>query len=327
MKAAVVDDRHGLHVVDLPDPTPGPGDLVLSVRACGICGSDLKTVGVMPAGLVMGHEFCGEVVAAGADVAGAWPEGRLVSALPLVGCGRCRWCLGGEPTHCETVDRIGVGGSAGAFAEFVRVDAAQSIALPHDVGDLGALIEPLAVGLHTVVAAELDPGDRVLVVGAGPVGLAVSTWARRLGAGDIVVSDPVPARRAGASSFGASAVVDPSTDELGSGYDVVFECVGAAGLIESAVGVIRPQGRVVVAGVCLVPDQLGPGLPLIREATVRWVMYYTRAEFELAARMIAAGDIDAGSFVTGRTALDGIDAAFADLKGGSTQHRKVLVVP
>jgi 2-desacetyl-2-hydroxyethyl bacteriochlorophyllide A dehydrogenase len=327
MRAAVVDELHHLAVVELPDPEPGPGDLVLRVRACGICGSDLKTVGVMPAGLVMGHEFCGEVVAAGGEVASTWPAGTHVSALPLVGCGRCRWCMAGEPTHCPTVDRIGVGGGAGAFAEYVRVDAAQSIRLPDAVGDLGALIEPLAVGLHTVVAAELETGDRVLVIGAGPVGLAVSTWARRLGAGDIVVSDPVAARREAAARFGASAAVDPTSDDPGRDFDVVVECVGAPGLIDVAVGLIRPRGRIVVAGVCLAPDQLAPGTPLMREATLRWVMYYTRAEFEMAARLIATADVDAASFVTGRIALDGIDDAFRDLTGGATTHRKVLVVP
>jgi 2-desacetyl-2-hydroxyethyl bacteriochlorophyllide A dehydrogenase len=327
MRAAVVDEHHHLAIDDLPDPAPGPGDLVLRVRACGICGSDLKTVGMMPRGLVMGHEFCGEVVAAGADVAPDWPVGIQASALPLVGCGRCHWCRGGEPTHCPSVDRIGVGGGAGAFAEYVRVDAAQSVRLPEGVGDLGALVEPLAVGLHTVVAAELEVGDRVLVIGAGPVGLAVSTWARRLGAGDIVVSDPVAARRDAAAGFGASGAVDPDSDELGRDFDVVFECVGAPGLIDTAIGVIRPRGRVVVAGVCLAPDQLAPGAPLMLEATLRWVMYYTRAEFALAARLVATGDVDAAAFVTGRVPLDGIDAAFADLKSGTTTHRKVLVVP
>ncbi len=327
MRAAVVDEHHRLAVVDVPDPAPGPGDLVLRVHACGICGSDLKALGAMPPGLVMGHEFCGEVVAAGTDVAADWPEGTSVSALPLVGCGLCRWCRAGEPTHCATVDRIGVGGGAGAFAEYVRVAADQSVRLPESVGDYGALIEPLAVGLHTVAAAELETGDRVLVIGAGPVGLAVSTWARRLGAGDIVVSDPVAARREAAPRFGATTVVDPTSDELGHGFDVVFECVGAPGLVDVAIGVIRPRGRVVVAGVCLAPDRLSPGAPLMQEATLRWVVYYTRPEFELAARLISSGDLDAASFVTDRRPLAEIDRAFHELSHGATAHRKVLVVP
>ena len=327
MLAAVVGEDHGLEVVDLPDPEPGPGELVLRVTACGICGSDLKSVGAMRSGLVMGHEYCGEVAAVGSDAAGSWREGTLVAGLPLVSCGTCRWCMAGEPTHCATVDRQGVGGSAGAFAEYVRVDVSQAVALPSGVGELGALVEPLAVGLHTVAAARLEPGDRVLVIGAGPVGLAVARWARRLGAGVVVVSDPVEARREAAGSFGATAALDPSRDELGHGYDVVFECVGAAGLIDTAIGVIRPRGRVVVAGVCMAPDQVTPGLPLIREASVQWIVYYTRPEFELCARLLASGDLDGDAFVTGHTDLAGIDASFRELRSGATRHRKVLVTP
>jgi 2-desacetyl-2-hydroxyethyl bacteriochlorophyllide A dehydrogenase len=323
----VVDAEHHLAVVDVPDPTPAPRELVVRVQACGICGSDLKLVETMPAGLVMGHEFCGTVVAAGAEAADDWREGRLVATLPLVSCGRCRWCAVGEQTHCEAVDRVGVGGSSGAFAEYVRVDASQAVALHDDLGEHGALVEPLAVGLHTVGFAEVEPADRVLVMGAGPVGLAVTTWARRLGAGEIVVSDPSAGRREAAPQFGASAVVDPEREELGSGFDVVFECVGAPGLIATASSVIRPRGRIIVAGVCLQPDTLPIGLPLMREATLRWVMYYTRAEFELAARLLERGDIDGDAFVTGHSSLDGIDDAFRELKTGNTAHRKVLVVP
>jgi 2-desacetyl-2-hydroxyethyl bacteriochlorophyllide A dehydrogenase len=326
VKAAVIDEAHHLDIVDVPDPTPGRGELVLEVRACGICGSDLKLVDALPPGLVMGHEFCGVVAAVGTDVAAAWREGQLVAGLPLTSCGRCRWCLGGEPTHCETVDRVGVGGSAGAFAQYVRVDASQAVALDVEVGERGALVEPLAVGLHTVAAAEIEPGDRVLVLGAGPVGLAVITWARRFGAGDIVVSDPSAGRREAAPAFGATATIDPGREELGTGFDVVFECVGAPGLIASAAGAIRPRGRIIVAGVCLQPDSLPPGTALMNEATVRWVMYYTRGEFELAARRVERGDIDGDAFITGHTPLAGIDAAFRELKGHSA-HRKLLVRP
>jgi (R,R)-butanediol dehydrogenase / meso-butanediol dehydrogenase / diacetyl reductase len=326
VKAAIIDEQHHLDIVDVPDPTPGPRELVLDVRACGICGSDLKLVDALPPGLVMGHEFCGVVAAAGTDVSADWREGQLVAGLPLTSCGRCRWCLGGEPTHCETVDRVGVGGSAGAFAQYVRVDVSQAVALDDEIGERGALVEPLAVGLHTVAAAEIEPADRVLVIGAGPVGLAVITWARRFGAGDIVVSDPSAGRREAAPTFGATATVDPGREELGTGFDVVFECVGAPGLIASAAGAIRPRGRIIVAGVCLQPDPLPPGTALMNETTVRWVMYYTRGEFELAARLLERGDIDGNAFVTGHTPLEGIDDAFRELKSQSA-HRKLLVVP
>src|SRR3954469_11223850 len=117
MRAAVLNEDHELVVADVADPSPGPGELVLEVTACGICGSDLKLRSSMPVGMVMGHEFCGVVVAAGTDTDLMWRTGRHVTALPIFGCGRCLPCLAGEPAHCEQADYVGVGGSSGAFAE------------------------------------------------------------------------------------------------------------------------------------------------------------------------------------------------------------------
>ncbi|HLM16833.1 MAG TPA: alcohol dehydrogenase catalytic domain-containing protein, partial [Acidimicrobiia bacterium] len=156
MRAAVLNDKHRLEVTQIADPTPGPGELVLQVTACGICGSDLKLRPSMPAGIVMGHEFCGEIVATGADADASWRVGRHVTALPLIGCGRCLACLAGEPAHCGSGDMVGVGGSPGAFAEYVRVDQRETIGLPEHLDPaLGALVEPLAVGLHAVERAHI----------------------------------------------------------------------------------------------------------------------------------------------------------------------------
>src|SRR5690606_14406996 len=122
-----------------------------------ICGSDLKAHEHMPAGAVLGHELSGRIAAVGTEVEG-WREGQLVTSMPLQACGHCRWCLAGEVAHCETVDLIGVGGRAGGFAELVRVDPATTFALPDSLGELSALTEPLAVGLHTVSLAQIVPG-------------------------------------------------------------------------------------------------------------------------------------------------------------------------
>src|SRR4051812_37055230 len=146
--------------------------------------------------------------------------------MPLESCGRCRWCLADEPAHCVQVDLSGGGRSPGAFAEYVRVAAATAVPLAEQVGAFGALVEPLAVGLHAVELGDLQPGDRVLVIGGGHGGAAVATWARRLGAGDVVVSDPAPTRRDAAALFGATAVHDPGAGPAPPGFDVVFECVG-----------------------------------------------------------------------------------------------------
>ena len=326
MRAAVLSADHAFDISEVPDPVPGPGDLVLRVSASGICGSDVKAYKNMPAGTVMGHEFCGEIAAIGSDVAGSWREGDLVAAMPLGSCGRCRWCLSGEPAHCERVDMIGVGGSSGAFAEYIRVEAAASVHLDESVGTGGALVEPLAVGLHAVVAGQIRPGDRVLVIGGGNVGVAVTVWARRLGAAEVVVSDPSPGRREGASTFGATGVHDPTQGPVTPGFDVVFECVGAPGLIQAAVEAAAVKGRVVIAGVLVAPDQIMPILAVMKEVQIRFAVYYRGDEFAAAAALLNSGAVTPDAFVAETVDLAGLQGAFDRLTtvGGDG---KILVDP
>ena len=130
MRAAVLNESHQLEVAEVADPSPGPGELVLQVTACGICGSDLKLRPSMPAGLVMGHEFCGEIVATGADTDPAWRIGRHVTALPLIGCGHCLACLAGEPAHCEQADMVGVGGSPARSPSTCGSTERETVGLP-----------------------------------------------------------------------------------------------------------------------------------------------------------------------------------------------------
>ena len=327
MRAAVLNEDHQLEVADVADPTPGTGELVLQVTACGICGSDLKLRPSMPAGLVMGHEFCGEVVATGADTDPAWRVGRHVTALPIFGCGHCLACLAGEPAHCEQADLVGVGGSPGGFAEYVRVHQRETVALPDDLDpSLGALVEPLAVGLHAVERARIRPGDRVLVVGAGPVGLSVITWVARSGASELVVSDPSAVRREAAAQFGATRTVDPEVEPIETRYDVVIECVGLPGMTDVCVSAANRHGHVVIAGVCTKPDPYVPLMAVMKELTMDFVVYYTRREFFSVSDALAHDAIDASAFVTKRVGLDGADDAFTELIEAKDQ-RKILVLP
>jgi (R,R)-butanediol dehydrogenase/meso-butanediol dehydrogenase/diacetyl reductase len=325
VRAAILNDQHRFDVVDVVDPTPGTGELVLKVHACGICGSDLKAYAFMPPGTVLGHEFCGQIVAVGSG-AGDWREGQTVAAMPLFACGMCRWCLADEPAHCEKVDYQGVGGSAGAFAEYVRVDAASAVALADGLGQLGALVEPLAVGRHTVAASRLREGDRVLIVGGGNVGAAVAVWASRLGAGEVIVSDPAASRRDGAATFGATGVHDPTAEPLPSGFDVVFECSGVPGMVQAAVDAAGVRGHVVIAGVCVVPDQIVPVVAIMKEVDVSFAVYYRGTEFAAAADLLASGAFDAAAYVSRRVGLDGVDDWFEALLSPNTE-RKILVTP
>lgn len=327
MRAAVLTDTHDLEVAEVPDPSPGPGELVLQVTACGICGSDLKLRPSMPAGLVMGHEFCGEIVALGTDTDAVWREGQHVTALPIFGCGRCLACVAGEPAHCEQADLVGVGGSAGGFAEYVRVHQRETVALPESIDPaLGALVEPLAVGLHAVERAHIRSGDTVLVVGAGPVGLSVITWAARSGARELVVSDPSAVRREAASQFGATRTVDPEVEPLEARYDVVIECVGLPGMTDVCVRAASRHGHVVIAGVCTKPDPYVPIMAVMKELTMDFVVYYTRREFFSVSDALAQGNVDADAFVSKRVGLEGANDAFTELIEAKDQ-RKILVLP
>src|SRR5690606_7070188 len=163
----------------------------------------------MRPGLVMGHEFAGEVVAIGADVDG-WREGMHACALPLIGCGRCVACATGDVAHCPTVDMLGAGGSSGGYAQHDRLSARESCALPEGIGaDVGAPVEPPEVAIHAVDRAGLGPHDRVVVAGPAPVRLAVTVWARHAGARELVVTAPVAHRRVAAVDFGATDALEP----------------------------------------------------------------------------------------------------------------------
>jgi (R,R)-butanediol dehydrogenase / meso-butanediol dehydrogenase / diacetyl reductase len=327
MRAAVVTEVGALDVDTVPDPAPGPGEVVLRVSTCGICGSDLKARPAMPHGTVMGHEFCGEVVAIGTDVDPGWREGMQAAALPVFSCGTCRWCAAGDVAHCSGARLIGLGGGPGGFAEYVTSSAGLTFALPEAIAEAhGALVEPFAVGLHTARIAGIAPGDRVLVIGAGPVGLTTARWARELGAASVVVSDPVAARRDLGEQLGATRVVDTAADDMGGDYDVVIECVGKPGLLDACVAAVATKGRIVIAGVCVEPDPYLPMVALLKEVTVAFSVYYRPEEFEQVIEAFADGRIDPTALVTDTVGLDQVDGAFDRLMHDPTDC-KVLVDP
>jgi (R,R)-butanediol dehydrogenase / meso-butanediol dehydrogenase / diacetyl reductase len=327
VRAAIIDSHHGIEVGEVADPAPGPGQLVVRVTACGICGSDLKARPAMPHGTVMGHEFCGEVVALGAGVGGAWREGVQAAVLPVMSCGTCSWCRAGEVAHCQSARLVGLGGSPGGFAEFAVVSSEHSFALPDGVPNhYGALVEPFAVGLHTARIARIAHGDSVLIIGGGPVGLTTARWARVLGAGNVVVSDPLAARRELSELLGATAALDPARDALGQDFDVVIDCAGKPGLLDTCVAATATKGRVVVAGACSEPDPYIPIRALLKELTISFSVYYRPEEFQFVIDAFAKGQIDPEPLVTSTISLEQLDAAFTTL-AGSTTEGKVLVDP
>jgi (R,R)-butanediol dehydrogenase / meso-butanediol dehydrogenase / diacetyl reductase len=332
-----------LTIETVPDPAPGPGELVLKVEACGICGSDLHMADIhdgggmpaLPAGTVMGHEFAGEVVAIGSELKERWQLGTRVTAMPLIGCGKCLACLSGKGLRCATGKGIGLGASPGAYAEYIRVGGYESFRLPEQVDyQAGAMVEPLAVGLHAVNVARLQPGDSVLVMGAGPIGLAVATWCRFFGARHVVVSDLVKSRLDRASDFGATGCIEADREDVaqrvvelaGEAPPIVFDCVGVPGSQQLAMHYAPVDGRVVVVGVCMKLDHLLPIMAIGKELQINYVLAYRHQDFAFTIQMLAAGRIDPQPMLSGIVGFEGFPAAFEALKT-SKQECKVLLHP
>jgi (R,R)-butanediol dehydrogenase / meso-butanediol dehydrogenase / diacetyl reductase len=245
MRAAVFREMGKPLVVEsVGDPEPGTHDLILKVKNCGICGSDLHMTepsSIMPLalGTVMGHEFAGEVMAMGSAAKDQWKTGDRVAGFPYICCGEASPCrnFGFGHSVCGKGMSVGLGQSPGAYAEYVRIGASGAYRLPESVSFReGAMVEPLAVGLHAVDMARMPRGATVLVVGAGPVGLSVMLWAKFLGARHVIVSERTETRRAMAARFGATDAIDsalPMTPQVeaiaGRPPDVIFECVGVPG--------------------------------------------------------------------------------------------------
>lgn len=346
MRAAVL--RKGEMVLrdDVPDPAPGFGQVLVQVKACGICGSDLHFAKHGPAMLAlgkemrgmppidtgpdvdldrdvfMGHEFAAEVLDIGRDTLGP-PAGTLVTSIPiLIGMDGVRPIV-----YSNDV--------AGGYGERMLLSAPMLAEVPNGLDfRLAALTEPMAVGLHAVNRSRIQPGEGALVLGCGPVGLAVVAALRLKGIDTIVATDYSPTRRSLASRMGASEGVDPRDEPAfeawqragGSRPLVVFEAIGVPGIIDGILRDAPHASRVVVVGVCMEPDRINPFFGISKELNVQFCLGYDPIEFNDTLRAIAEGDLDVAPLVTGEVGLDGVAGAF-DALGNPDQHCKILVVP
>lgn len=322
-----------LEIETLADPEPGEGEVILKVGACGICGSDLHMTDghgavQVPTGHVLGHEYAGEIVALGRGVEG-FRVGDLVTGLPTTGCGLCPACLAGEPKWCP--ER---GSAQGGYAEYLRTRATSCVKLAQGLSlEDGALVEPLAVGLHGVARAGMKIGDRVLIIGAGPVGLAALFWARRMGAGRIAVTASSDRRASMALALGADIFLVPSDDPvaaaneaLGGAPDIVLECVGIPGMIARSIAHVKPTGTVVILGFCTEPDTFVPFTGLFKEVNLIFAILYGIRDFEVAIDALDKGSLEPRLMITDRVSLDETPAAFEALRHRTTQC-KVLIDP
>ena len=333
MKAVTFQALHTpLAFETLPDPTPDPGQVVVKVGRCGICGSDLHMTEDAAYGCkhgdVLGHEFAGEVVDLGREVEGL-KIGDLVSVIPLMSCGHCEHCRKGEVQWCA---EFGLQG--GGYAEYAVTRPNQCVRLGTDVSLAdGAIIEPLAVALHGVNLSGLKAGDKVLVLGAGPIGLAVAFWAKRFGAAKVAVQDIAEFQRQRALDMGADAfVVDPEDPVgsaergLGGKADIVFECVGIPGLIAQAVEQVKPRGTILLLGLCTRPDTFNSFAMLSKEVRLVTSAFFTVPEYEASLQALAEGAVEPRLLITDTISLAETPQVFESLKR-RTEQCKVLIAP
>jgi 2-desacetyl-2-hydroxyethyl bacteriochlorophyllide A dehydrogenase len=320
-----------LSIEDRQTPIARPGDIVMKVSWCGICGSDLHATEPGPTslepGTVLGHEYSGVVTE---SASAAFAPGDRVIGLPLQECDDCRPSGQGCRDHlgilCPRNRIIGLGAALpGGYAEYLRMPAHHALKVPDGL-DLkhAALTEPLAVGAHAARAAGNLLGARVLVIGAGPIGLAVTMFAQLAGAREVVVSEVAAGRRGLAAALGVR-VVDPALEKP-EPAEIIFECVGVPGLLRQCIDLAPTRGRIVVVGVCRGEDTIFPRVALRKELSIQFVLGYTHDEFAMVLDMLASGRLDATKLITGVIGLDQVPAMFEALRKPG-DHAKVLIDP
>jgi len=333
MRAAHCSGPGRIDLRETAQPTPAAGEVIVKVRNCGVCGSDLHWYhgGFPPPAVCPGHEISGEVVELGAEVRGVKPGDR-VAVEPLVVCGECHACRTGDLQLCRKLRILGTMVDGG-FAEYVRTPASALFHLPAALDwELGAMTEPLAVCVHAVQLANVRLGDRTLILGAGTIGLLSVVAARSAGAGEVLITARHPHQHAAAVALGARAfaTTDDGEAEL-SEYarrhpiDAVIETVGGStDTVNEAVQLVRAGGTISVLGVFMAPLSLNGLLLIMKEVRIVGSLTYSRAghraDFDVALDLLVSQCDRLQPLITHRYPLDQIGEAFAtaaDKKSGA----------
>jgi NADPH2:quinone reductase len=327
MRAIVFDAPGQLRLVDRPEPVAATGEVVLAVGAAGLCGSDIHAFhGTFPAPFPFfpGHEFAGTAVAVGPGVDPAL-IGRRFAVHPLAPCGVCAPCRQGRINFCTDLNIYG-GNLPGAFAEFVAVRLTSLYEIPDGLTtEEAAFAEPLSCVLHGLQRIGVEPGDRVLILGAGSIGLLLLQSCRALGASSVAISDLIPAKLEIARSVGGTPI-EPGTEPEEHGFDLVIDATGAPSVVSRLTRYVRDGGRVLYFGVCP-PDAtiaISPFEIFRRELTVAGCFSLT-AEIEPALRLLASGAVRAAPLISARRPLDELGAALSEHDHGGTAIKTLLI--
>lgn len=340
MRASILRDR-AFAVEKRALPTPGPGQVLLKTRMCGICGSDLHLakhldeiveMGVelgaprpdLSNGMILGHEFVGEIAGFGPEASGTLEVGTRVVSMPFL-------LEAGVPKP--------IGASveaAGAYAEYVLASELLLLPVPDHVPDAAAaLVEPFAIAVHAVAKAGGAPADAAaLILGCGPIGLCIANVLKMHGVETIVASDFSPRRRELAGELGATEVVDPrEADAVAAAVAaapgrplVIYDCTGASGVLGRTIKAAPQGARIVVAGIAHGDETISPMLAIAKELSLQFVVYYTPEEFAATLGYIADGKLDWQPLVTGTIGLEAVSEAFRALEDPEG-HAKIVIDP
>jgi L-iditol 2-dehydrogenase len=324
MRASVLVRAGELTVETRPVPAPSADQVIVRVNAVGICGSDVHyfhegRIGdfVVAEPLVLGHEAGGVIVAVGADVDDS-RLGERVSIEPQRPCRVCEFCRSGRYNLCPRIEFYATPPIDGAFAEYVAIQDDFAYAVPDSVSDhAAALMEPLSVAIAAVQKAGVRPGSRVLITGAGPIGIVTAQTARAFGATEIVISDPMAERREVALRFGATEAVDPAAGPLGSGYDAFVDASGSPVAVKQGISALKSGGVAVLVG--MGADEIALPVSTIqnRELIVTGIFRYANT-WPTAIDLVASGAVDLDALVTGAFGLAEVREALDSASRPST---------
>jgi 2-desacetyl-2-hydroxyethyl bacteriochlorophyllide A dehydrogenase len=335
LRAAVYEGTRELYVRDVPEPTLGPHDVLVKPKYVGICGSDLNAwqYGMFESGVIIGHEFCGDVVEIGKDVA-KWSSGDRVVPNSLIPCGECSFCNQKRYSLCQDMQMVGISMNGG-MADLVSIPEDTLYRLPKSVDyKMGAMIEPLAVVTRAFDRAQFTKGMNVLILGAGPIGLLSLLVAKDRRAGRVIVSEVKPARLSLAESLGADDTVNPLEQSLSlrlesltnaQGADLVIECTGAPGPSSETFRLVRRGGTILVLGICEEPVETDFMTGVLNELSVQF-SYLGYAEFPKAIQLISSGRVNPAPLVTKVIPLERVaEDGFELLTSPGSSDVKVLV--
>lgn len=343
MRAAVFQGPGLPHLIeDMPVPQPGPHQVLIEVERCGICGSDIsggkaRKAGDAPLpmfdaiyrpGAILGHEIGGRIIEVGAGVE-RFKVGDRIAPMAISGCSTCSGCQTGNPVWCASAAML-----MGGYSQYALASEFHSALLPADLSfDSGALVEPMATSLHAVALAGIAPDARVVVLGAGALGLGIVHFARHVGAGMIAAVARSSSRAPVAKAMGAdifltqrATLAEELADAMGGPADVVFEAAGAPGLIAQGIACLRPRGLLVTAGICTQTEASFHAAAIVKEIRIQYSTAYTVGDFEAAVKLLREPETPLAQLVSETVSLDEFPGTFAGLCEGNP-HLKVLVDP